>query len=131
MNNSVETLVRKQTMLVNDMVSKAEKLLESDKAENDFEAGSLLLAANRGAPKNKRLMKIMKETGMKKMVTDVESSYMREKKLHEIDDRLYYFIDEREHSIALTDLGNSQFSKEEQLLFRNPRHFHHALGTGR
>ncbi|MFZ5979934.1 MAG: preprotein translocase subunit SecA [Candidatus Zixiibacteriota bacterium] len=120
MKPTVENLVRKQTMLVNDMVSKAEKLLEAEGGENDFEAGSLLLAANRGAPKNKRLMKIMKETGVKKLVTDVESSYMREKKLHEIDERLYYYIDEREHSIALTDLGNAQFSREEQQLFEIP-----------
>ena len=120
MKPTVETLVRKQSTLINDMVAKAEKLLESEKAENEFEAGSLLLAANRGAPKNKRLMKIMKETGMKKLVTDVESSYMREKKLYEIDDRLYYYIDEREHSIALTDLGNTQFSKDEQQLFEIP-----------
>jgi len=120
MKPTVETLVRKQSALINDMVAQAEKLLESEKSENEFEAGSLLLAANRGAPKNKRLMKIMKETGMKKLVTDVESSYMREKKLYEIDDRLYYYIDEREHTIALTDLGNSQFSKEEQLLFEIP-----------
>ena len=32
-------------------------------------------------------MKILKETGMKRLMTDVESAYMRDKKLHEIDDR--------------------------------------------
>ncbi len=120
MKPTVEKLVRKQTMLINEMVSRAEQLLQEGKPESEFEAGSLLLAANRGAPKNKRLMKIMKETGIKKLVTDVESSYMREKKLHEIDNRLYYYIDEREHTIALTDLGNTQFTKEEQQLFEIP-----------
>ena len=120
MRPMVETLVRKQTVLINDMVSKAEKLLEGGKSDDEFETGTLLLAAQRGAPKNKRLLKLMKETGVKRLVTDVESSYMRDKKLHEIDDHLYYFIDEREHTIALTDLGNSQFSKEEQKLFEIP-----------
>ena len=80
----------------------------------------MLLAANRGAPKNKRLLKLMKETGVKSLVTDVESAFMRDKKLHEIDDRLYYFIDEREHSIALTDLGSAQLSPEEQKLYEIP-----------
>ena len=120
MKPTVETLVRKQSVLINDMIAKAEKMLADEKEDNAFEAGSLLLAANRGAPKNKRLLKILKETGMKKLTSDVEAAYMRDKKLHEIDDRLYYFIDEREHSIALTDLGTSQLSPEEQKLFEIP-----------
>ena len=120
MKPSVETLVRKQLALINEMIAKAEKLMEGGQAEDEYEAGSLLLAAQRGAPKNKRLLKVFAETGIKKLVTDVESAYMRDKKLHEIDDRLYYFIDEREHSIALTDLGNQQFSPEEQRLFEIP-----------
>ncbi|MEW6051642.1 MAG: preprotein translocase subunit SecA [Candidatus Zixiibacteriota bacterium] len=120
MRSVVELLVRKQTSLVNDMVAKAEKLLEGGKSDDEFELGTLLLAAQRGAPKNKRLLKLTKEGSVKKLVTDVESAYMRDKKLHEIDDRLYYYIDEREHTIALTDLGNQQFSKEEQKLFEIP-----------
>ena len=120
MKPTVDTLVRKQTALVNDMIAKAEKMLEGNKNENEFEAGTLLLAANRGAPKNNRLLKLLKETGMKRLITDVESSYMRDKKLHEIDDRLYYYIDEREHTIALTDLGNTQFSRDVQKLFEIP-----------
>ncbi|RKX27500.1 MAG: preprotein translocase subunit SecA, partial [Candidatus Zixiibacteriota bacterium] len=57
---------------------------------------------------------------IKKLVHEVESSFMRDKKLNEIDDRLYYFIDEREHSIALTDLGTAQLKPEEQKLFEIP-----------
>ncbi|TET95844.1 MAG: preprotein translocase subunit SecA, partial [Candidatus Zixiibacteriota bacterium] len=120
MKPTVDVLVRKQTVLVNDMIAKAEKLLASGNADDEFEAGTLLLAATRGAPKNKRLLKVLKETGMKKLVTDVESAFMRDKKLHEVDDRLYFFIDEREHSIALTDQGTSQLSPEEQKLFEIP-----------
>lgn len=120
MKPTVETLVRKQTKLVNEMIADAEKLLESGNADDEYEAGILLLCANRGAPKNKRLLKMLKEPGMKKLSTDVESAFMREKKLHEIDDRLYYFIDEREHTIALTDLGSSQLTPAEQKLFELP-----------
>ncbi len=98
MKSTVDTLVRKQSVLINDMIGRAEKMLEDEKHEDEFEAGTLLLAAQRGAPKNKKLLKLFKETGVKKLVTDVESAYMRDKKLHEIDDRLYYYIDEREHT---------------------------------
>jgi len=120
MKPTVDKIIRKQTALINDMIAKSEKMLEGGQAEDEFEAGTLLLAANRGAPKNKRLLKVFKETGIKKLVNDVESAYMRDKKLHEIDDLLYFYIDEREHSIALTDLGTSQLSKDEQKLFELP-----------
>ncbi|MFH1687093.1 MAG: preprotein translocase subunit SecA [bacterium] len=120
MKPTVELIVRRQTGLINDMISKAESLLSGGKADDEFEAGIHLLAVQRGAPKNKRLQKLMKEPGMAKLVTDVESSFMRDKKLHEIDDRLYFFIDEREHSIALTDLGTAQLSPAEQRLFEIP-----------
>lgn len=123
MKSTVDNLVRKQALLVNDMISKAEKIIATEggaEHEQLFEAGTLLLAANRGAPKNKKLLKVLKETGMKKLLTDVESEYIRDKKLYEIDDRLYYFIDEREHSIALTDLGTMQLTPDEQTLFVIP-----------
>ena len=120
MKPTVATLAHKQLTLVNEMVTRAEKLAESGEAEDEYELGSLLLAANRGAPKNKRLMKLLKEPGMSRLKTDVESAYMRDKKLHEIDDRLYYFIDEREHTIVLTDLGTAQLPKGEQILFEIP-----------
>ncbi len=120
MRPAVERIVKRQMSLVNEMIAKAQKMIEGGRAEDEFEAGIFLLAAQRGAPKNSRLMKIMKEPGMAKLVSDVEASFMRDKKLHEIDDRLYYFIDEREHSIALTDLGTGLLSKDEQHLFEIP-----------
>ncbi|KAA3633115.1 MAG: preprotein translocase subunit SecA, partial [Calditrichaeota bacterium] len=120
MKPTVENLVRKQLTMINDMISKAEKIVTSEDEDNYFEAGIHLLAANRGAPKNKKLLKLLKEPGMKKLMSDVEATFMRDKKLHEIDDRLYYFIDEREHSIALTDLGAKQLTPDEQKLFEIP-----------
>jgi preprotein translocase subunit SecA len=120
MRSTVENIVRRQSTLINDMIAKVEKSLESGDNKDEFENGSQLLAARRGAPKNKRLLKLLKESGMQKLLNDVEADYMRDKKLHEIDDRLYYFIDEREHSIALTDLGAAQLTPDQQKLFEIP-----------
>jgi len=120
MKPTVDRVVRKQTVLINDMLANAERMMNRGQSEDEFELGKLLLAANRGAPKNRKLLKILKEPGMKKLMTDVESAFMREKKLHEIDDLLYFYIDEREHSIALTDLGTAQLEKKEQELFEIP-----------
>jgi len=117
MRPTVSELARRQSSLINEMVTQAEKYFEEGKSENEFELGTLLLAISRGAPKNKRYMKLMKEAGMARLKSEVEASYMRDKKLHEIDDRLYYYIDEREHAIALTDLGQAQLPKADQELF--------------
>ena len=117
MKSTVAELARRQASLINEMVTKSEKFFEEGNSKDEFELGTLLLTIARGAPKNKRFMKLMKESGMTRLKNDVEASYMRDKKLHEIDDRLYYYIDEREHAIALTDLGQAQLPKADQDLF--------------
>jgi preprotein translocase subunit SecA len=121
MDTVVGTLVRKQNNLINEKIARAEKILESDDdSKNDYEAGQLLLAVSRGGPKNKKFMKLVKEGNIRELITRVESDYLRDKKLHEIDETLYYVIDERENSINLTDHGRSQFSRAEQELFTIP-----------
>ena len=40
-------------------------------------------------------MKIFQESGTKKLAYQVESEFMRDKKLHEVDEDLYYSIDEK------------------------------------
>ncbi len=119
MKSTIEALVRKQTLLVNDMVAQAEKIFKEEKPDT-FELGTVLLSANRGGPKNKRLLKFLKEPGVQKIVSSVESAYMRDKKLHEVDERLYFYIDEREHTIALTDLGTEQLNPGDQKMFEIP-----------
>jgi len=116
----VGTLVRKQTNLINEKIARAEKLLETDDAKAQYEAGELLLAARKGAPKNKKFLKLVKEPGVLNLINRVESDYLRDKKLHLVDEMLYYAIDEKENSINLTDHGRSQFSIEEQELFVIP-----------
>ena len=60
-NRQVAELVRKQTAVVNTLLAEAEKLLEDAKTRND--AGLKLYQAQLGMPKNKRLLKLLNETG--------------------------------------------------------------------
>ncbi len=113
----VEQLFRKQTTLVNKMVAEGEELL---KGEKEYEAGVKLLAAQRGSPKNKKLMKLGKEPGIKKLIQKVELDFLRDKRLFEVDDLLYFSIDERENSINLNEMGRSVLSPEDQALFILP-----------
>jgi preprotein translocase subunit SecA len=113
----VERLVKRQTEYVNKMVTDAEKALGEG---NGDDAAINLLAVQRGAPKNKRLLKLYKEQGVKKMVNSAELGLMRDKKLHELDEELYFAIDEREHTINLTDKGRELLSPQDRELFVLP-----------
>ena len=118
----VQRLFAKQRELVNGLMGEAEQGLkdvatgkEGDAAR--WEIGRKLLLVQRGAPKNRRYMKMLAETGVKKLITDVESDFMRDKNLHELDEDLYYTIDERRHNTDLTEKGR-QFMAP-----KNPEHF--------
>ncbi len=117
MKPMVEQLFRKQSALVNKLVAEGEELLNAGK---QYEAGIKLQTAHRGSPKNKKLMKIAKEPGIRKLIQSVELDYMRDKKLYELDDLLYFSIDEKENSINLNEMGRSLLSPEDQVLFVIP-----------
>ena len=106
MKPRVERLVNAQRDLVTRQVAEAEKLLEQGKRED---AGALLLRASRGLPKHNRFMKLMSEPENKKLVQRTEYEYLREqeRRMHEIDDELYYAIDEKHHTINITERGRS------------------------
>ncbi|MEK9138705.1 MAG: preprotein translocase subunit SecA, partial [Bacteroidota bacterium] len=66
-----------------------------------------LLRAHRGLPKNGRLLKLFSEPSNKKLMQEAEVDFLRDqsRRMHEIDDELYFIIDERNHSIDLSEKG--------------------------
>ncbi len=120
MRPTVDRLVRLQTNLVNEKVAQAERLLQTEDPDNRYEAGILLLSAGKGAPKNKKYLKLTKEPGVQALIDRVESDFLRDKKMQDIYEMLNYVVEEKENSIQLTDRGRSQFSQEEQELFELP-----------
>ncbi len=109
-NAQVAALVRQQGRIVNRLVAEAEQLLKEMAGEEadsdvDWEAGEKLLAAQRGAPKNRRLMKLLNEQGVKQLVQRTEAEFMREKRLHEVDELLLFSMDEKGHTIQISDRG--------------------------
>jgi preprotein translocase subunit SecA len=100
----VERLVNAQRSLVAKILADAEKLLAEDNIEA---AGVLLLRAQRGLPKNKKLLKIFSEPANKSLAQATEREYLRDqsRRMHEIDDELYFSIDEKSHVVDLTEKG--------------------------
>jgi len=113
----VQNLVKKQQSLVSSILSETETLL---KEERDDEAGYKLLQATRGMPKHRQLLKIYQEQGMKKLAHNAESELLRDKKLHEADDDLYFSIDEKTHVIDITDKGREAIAPDNPDAFIIP-----------
>ncbi|MBL7014135.1 MAG: preprotein translocase subunit SecA [Candidatus Marinimicrobia bacterium] len=113
----VQKLVKRQSVLITDLVRDAQKYLDED---NEDEAGLKLLQAQRGMPKHPQVMKIFQESGMIKLAHDIESNFIRDKKLHEVDEDLYFSIDEKSHIIDMTDKGRNFLAPDNPETFIIP-----------
>src|SRR5881296_1502070 len=124
-NAQVVQLVRKQTAVVNDFIAKAEPLLGDEKTA--YDGAVLLYKAQLGMPKNKKLMKLLQETGVKSTVQRVELDRLadrklpaRDQKMRDVEDDLYFVMDERGRSVHLTDKGVETMSPQDPTLFVVP-----------
>ncbi|MBA3759107.1 MAG: preprotein translocase subunit SecA [Gemmatimonadales bacterium] len=124
-SRQVAELVRKQTGVVNTLLAEAEKLLEDPKTRND--AALKLYQARLGMPKNKRLLKMLNETGTKQLVQRMELDAiadrklpMKQQRMRDLEDTLYFVLDEKGHSVHLTDRGSEAMSPNEPELFLVP-----------
>src|SRR5256714_423500 len=108
-NAAVARLVRRQTDLVNALVAAGEKAFEAGDNDN---AGLSLYKAQLGGPKNKRLLKVLQETGTKQLVQKMELSHIADRRLpaskqqyRDTENDLLFVLDEKGHSVHLTDAG--------------------------
>jgi preprotein translocase subunit SecA len=124
-NRQVYEMVRRQTEVVNGLLAEAERLLADEKTRP--EAARKLYQAQLGMPKNKRLLKLLNETGVKQMVQRVELDAIADRKLpakqqsmRGIEEELLFVLDERGHSVHLTDQGATVMSPNDPTLFLVP-----------
>ena len=124
MNPRVRRLVEAQAKFVNQIVSEAEKLLPPANKEDRYKAGLLLLRAYRAFPKHKKLTKILQEPEYQQLMREVELDHLRDQgtKMIELDETLYYAIDEKNHNIDISDKGRQLLAtaQEEPDLFLIP-----------
>ena len=113
----VQNLVQKQNSLVAQIVSEGESLMKEGK---DSDSGYKFLQALRGMPKHPKVMKAFQEAGTKKLAHQIESELMRDKKLHEVDEDLFFSIDEKTHVIDITEKGRNALAPDNPEVFIIP-----------
>jgi len=102
----VENLVRKQMALCNKLLSDAKQIIDSG-GDLDL-AGIKLYQVSQGTPKNKQLLKLLEDTKIRKLLekTELEMlSDMKKQEAHELREELYYVIDEKGHTVDLSEKG--------------------------
>lgn len=109
-------LFNAQSVLVNRYISEIKSELKQEEYDADV-VGRLLLLVSRAAPKNKSFIKMMKEGEFKKLVTDFEGYYLRDKKMHVIDEELFFVVEEKQNSVELSEKGNNLVAQKESDLF--------------
>jgi preprotein translocase subunit SecA len=109
-------LVSAQTAKLNRLLTELRQEIDAENA-NWEEMGRKLLLIKRGAPRNKAFTKLMKDNTLKKLVLDMEGVYLRDKKMHILDEDLFYVIDEKGNSADLCENGRDQLSKVDPNLF--------------
>src|SRR5919199_1420454 len=123
-NAGVERLVRRQTVLVNGLVADAERELAKGNTET---AALKLYKAQLGSPKNRRLLKLLQEPGNKQLVQKMELEHLADRKLppnkqqyRDIEEDLLFVMDEKGHSVHLTDRGVDFMSPSDRESFVLP-----------
>ncbi|MCK5051262.1 MAG: preprotein translocase subunit SecA [Candidatus Cloacimonetes bacterium] len=109
-------LFNAQSVIVNRYISEIKNELKQEEYDADV-VGRLLLLVQRAAPKNKSFINMMKEGELKKLVTDFEGYYLRDKKMHVIDEELFYVVEEKQNSVELSEKGNVLVAQKETDLF--------------
>ena len=101
----VERLYQAQRAFVTQTLNEAKRLIA---AGDEAEGGKLLLRCHKGLPKYQPLIKFLSEPGMKVILQKSENYYMQdnEKEMPVVTDPLYFVINEKQHSVEMTDKGH-------------------------
>ena len=107
----VSDIVGIQSKYLIGVLADAKKIIASGDTK---EGGFQLLRVYRGLPKNKALIKFLSLEGMKQILQKTENYYMADnnKLMPEVDDALWFVIEEKNNQIDLTDKGIAHLSEK-------------------
>ena len=104
----VERLVEVQRKLATQYLAEAKQMIASGDKKNEEEGFLQLFRSHKALPKNNPLIKFLSETGIKAGMLKTEEIYMENnnRRMPEAVEPLYFVVDEKMHSVDLTDKGN-------------------------
>lgn len=108
----IEKLVETQKKAVNQFLNEARKKI-AEGNDDPKDGGLALFRAFRGLPKNSAVIKYLSEPGIKVRLQKSENYYLADqsKEMHKADAELYFYIDEKNNSVELTDMGIQLITK--------------------
>ncbi|HRH47302.1 MAG TPA: preprotein translocase subunit SecA [Panacibacter sp.] len=102
----IEKLVDSQKRVINQCLNEARKKL-AEGNDDPKDGGLALFRAHRGLPKTSALIKFLSEPGIRQKLQRTENYYLadQQKEMPKADEELYFYIDEKNNSVELTDKG--------------------------
>ena len=103
----VERLVEAQKKLATQFLAEARTKIYSDDKDVVTDGYLSLFRSHKALPKNKALIKLLSEPGVKTGLLKTEEFYMEQnnRRMPEATEPLYFVIDEKHNSVDLTDKG--------------------------
>jgi preprotein translocase subunit SecA len=108
----IEKLVDAQKRAINGFLNEAKKKI-AEGNDDPKDGGLALFRASRGLPKNSALIKFLSEPGMRVKLQKAENYYLadQQREMPKADAELYFYIDEKNNSVELTDKGIQLITK--------------------
>lgn len=102
----IEKLVEAQKRATNQFLNEARKKI-AEGNDDPKDGGLALYRSHRGLPKNSALIKFLSEPGVRQKMQKSENYYLadQQKEMPKVDEELYFYIDEKNNSVELTDKG--------------------------
>ena len=102
----IEKLVDAQKRATNQFLNEAKKKI-AEGNDDPKDGGLALFRAHRGLPKNNALIKFLSEPGIRVKLQKAENYYLADqsREMPIADQELYFYIDEKNNSVELTDKG--------------------------
>ncbi|MDE3236385.1 MAG: preprotein translocase subunit SecA [Bacteroidota bacterium] len=102
----IERLLDAQRKATNQFLNEAKKKI-AEGNDDPKDGGLALFRAHRGLPKNSALIKFLSEPGIRVKLQKAENYYLadQQREMYKADEELYFYIDEKNNSVELTDKG--------------------------
>ena len=108
----IERIVEAQKKAVNQFLNEAKKKI-AEGNDDPKDGGLALFRAQRGLPKNNATIKYLSEPGIRVKLQKAENYYLADqsREMPKADAELFFYIDEKNNSVELTDKGIQLITK--------------------